>query len=155
METPVLELYDISGFEDKYCVTKDGRVYSLLTKRFLKQHDDSYGYNTVNLSGKTYKVHRLIGKTFLENPENHPHIDHINRDRKDNSLSNLRYVSLSENQLNKNSYIKKSPEYRNIQTKKSSFKVTIRKKSGNVYRSFKTLKEAQDFRDSIQTRSQE
>jgi len=151
METPVLELFDIPGFEEKYCATKDGRIYSLKNQRFLKQHDDTYGYCSVSLSGKTYKVHRIIASTFLNNPDNLPHIDHINRNRTDNSLSNLRYCSLSENQLNKTSYKKKGPEYRNINVKKTTFKVSIRHKTGNVYRSFKTLSEAQKFRDDFFT----
>jgi hypothetical protein len=149
METPELEIFDIPGYEDKYCATKDGRIYSLNKQRFLSQNDDTYGYNTVSLSGKTHKVHRIIAKTFLNNPENHPHIDHINRNRKDNSVSNLRYCSLSQNQLNKNRYTHKSPEYRNIQVKKSTFKVILRRPLGTIYRSFKTLKEAQTFRDSF------
>jgi len=147
---PVLELYDIPDYEDKYCATKDGRIYSLLTNRFLAQSDDTYGYNTVNLGDKTIKVHRIIANTFLDNPNNHPHVDHINRDRKDNRLSNLRFVSLSENQRNKNPPRVRTPELRNIQIKKTTFKVTVKNKNNvKIYKTFKTLPEAQHFRDTI------
>ena len=44
MEQPVLELFDIPDFEDKYCATKDGRIYSLKKQMFLSQNDDTYGY---------------------------------------------------------------------------------------------------------------
>ena len=157
METPdtlqELEIFDIPGFENRYCATKDGRIYSLINNRFLTKSDDTYGYDTVAIAkgGKTrtYKVHKLIALTFLTNTDNHPHIDHINRSRKDNNINNLRYLSASENTKNRSSYKKKSPELRNIICKKSSFKVTLRRKTGNIYKSFKTLQEAQQYRDSF------
>jgi hypothetical protein len=148
MDSEYPEQKDIPGFEGKYQATQDGRIYSLKNKIFLKQYDDTYGYNTCNLGGKTYKIHKLIGMTFLENPNSHIQIDHINRNRKDNNVSNLRYVSSSENQINKTSYARKPSELRNIETKKSTYKVTIRTKDKpSIYKSFKTLEEAQTFRD--------
>jgi hypothetical protein len=150
MEHP--EQKDIPGFEGKYQATQDGRIYSLKNKIFLKQYDDTYGYNTCNLGGHTYKIHKLIGMTFLDNSNNHIQIDHINRNRKDNRVSNLRYVSSSENQSNKTSYARRDPALKNIQVKKSTFKVTINTKDKpTIHKSYKTLVEAQEFRDKILT----
>ena len=157
METPdippVLELFDIPGYEDKYCATKDGRIYSIKKQKFLKQCDDTYNYLTVVLQedgkGKTMKVHKLIAKTFLENPENKPQIDHINRIRNDNRVENLRYVSRSENCKNKNTRVNRSVDMRNILCKKSSFKVQINTKNCKTIKSFKTLDEAKRYRDSM------
>jgi hypothetical protein len=144
------EIKDIPGYEEKYQATSSGEVFSLLTNKFLKFGDDTYGYDTCTLQGRTFKVHKLMGMTFLENPNSYTQIDHVNRNRKDNRVENLRYVSNSENQNNKNSYAKKSPEMRHIQVKKTTFKVI--KKYGDkppVYKSFKTLAEAQTFRDTL------
>lgn len=150
---PELEIFDIPGFENRYCVTKDGRVYSLINNRFLTHADDTYGYDTVALTkdgkSKTYKVHRLVANTFLDNTDNLPHVDHINRNRRDNNITNLRFVSLSENAKNKSSYVKKSPELKNIMVKKTTFKVVVRNKKNIIYKSFKTLQEAQTYRDSL------
>ena len=55
--------------------------------------------------------HVLIAKQFLENPDNLPEVDHINRDRSDYHLSNLRYVSHSTNQRNRTSYKNIESEY--------------------------------------------
>jgi 3'-phosphoadenosine 5'-phosphosulfate (PAPS) 3'-phosphatase len=146
------QIKDIPGFEGKYQATTTGEIFSLKNKKFLSKGDDTYGYDTCNLEGKTYKVHKLIGMTFLDNPNSHIQIDHTNRNRKDNNVSNLRYVSSSENQNNKRPYAKKSPELRNIQVKKSTFKVTVvTKGKPTIHKSFKTLEEAQTFRDKILT----
>jgi hypothetical protein len=143
------EIKDIPGFEGKYQATTEGDIFSLLSNKFLKLGDDTYGYETCNLHEKTYKVHKLIAHTFLENPNNYIHIDHINRNRKDNKVSNLRYVSLSENQLNKAPYVKKPPHLRNITIKRTTFKVTLKfKDRAPIHKSFKTLQEAQTFRDA-------
>jgi hypothetical protein len=142
------QIKDIPGFEGKYQATTTGEIFSLMSNKNLRQYDDTYGYNTCNLGGKTYKIHKLIGMTFLENPNSHIQIDHINRNRKDNNVSNLRYVSSSENQSNKTSYARRDPALKNIQVKKSTFKVTINTKGKPIiHKSFKTLEEAQTFRD--------
>ena len=59
------------------------------------------GYLACALNGKTYDKHRLIGEQFIPNPDNLPQIDHINRDRTDNHINNLRWVSRSDNDKNR------------------------------------------------------
>ena len=65
------------------------------------------GYMCVNLKDdikrKCYK-HRLIAEQFIPNPDNLSQIDHINHNRKDNRIDNLRWVSASMNLSNKSSY---------------------------------------------------
>jgi hypothetical protein len=144
------QIKDIPGYEGRYQATTSGDIFSLLSNKFLKLGDDTYGYNTCTLGGKTYKAHKLIGMTFLENPNSYTQIDHINRNRKDNRVSNLKYVSSSENQSNKGSYIKKDPILKHIQTKRTTFKVIKKyKDKPTVYKTFKTLTEAQTFRDNL------
>lgn len=140
------KLFPIPSYEDDYCATRDGRIYSLKTLRYLKKGDDTYGYDTVNLSGKTHKVHRIMARTFLSNPDDLPHIDHIDRNRKNNHIDNLKYVTTSENNRNRRK-ANKDPEMKYIQIKTSAFKVSMNSKNGRVYKSFKTLEEAKAFRD--------
>lgn len=66
----------------------------------------STGYIRVYLENNhSYQKHRLIAQQFIPNPDNLPSVDHINHDRTDNHLENLRWVSNSENQRNKSSHM--------------------------------------------------
>ena len=97
----------VDGYEN-YKVSSLGRVKNVKTGRILKGSDRGNGYLTVvlykNKKAKTFNVHQLIGKAFLVNPENKRCIDHKDRDRKNNKVSNLRYATLQENNLNKSKY---------------------------------------------------
>lgn len=62
---------------------------------------DAGGYLRVGYNYKTYSVHRLVAETFLENPEMKKYIDHIDRDKANNDVSNLRWVTAQENLYNR------------------------------------------------------
>ena len=69
------------------------------------------GYIRVNLNNQSYRKHILIAKQFIPNddPVNKTQVDHINRDPSDYHLSNLRWVSQSQNNENRSSH--KGVEY--------------------------------------------
>jgi hypothetical protein len=58
------------------------------------------GYYYVKLE-KNVPLHRVICEQFIPNPDNLPQTDHKNRDKTDNRLLNLRWVSVSVNACNK------------------------------------------------------
>ena len=78
-------------------------------ERILKENERKDKYLQLSLNGKCYLKHRLIAEQWIENddPENKIDIDHINRNRSDNHIENLRWVSKSENDKNKTSYNEK------------------------------------------------
>lgn len=75
----------------------DGYIYKL-------QINKSNGYKYVNLSkdNKTlaYKVARLVAIAFIPNPENKKCVDHIDTNRLNDNVENLRWVTHSENMSN-------------------------------------------------------
>lgn len=94
----------IKNYEGRYSITEDGRIYSHKTKRFLAPKYGKDGYMRISLNkngvSKSYLIHRLVGETFLENLENKPTIDHIDRNKHNNHVSNLRWATRSEQMFN-------------------------------------------------------
>ena len=69
----------------------------------VSEYNNGLDYIQVSLNRKTYMKHRLIAEQFIPNPDNLPFIDHINRNRSDYHLSNLRWCSVSDNMKNRSS----------------------------------------------------
>jgi hypothetical protein len=93
----------IKNYEN-YMVSDEGRVFSIKRNKFLKLRINSRGYYYVSLSSnkivKNFTVHRLVGLHFLKNPENKGCIDHINNNKLDNTINNLRWATINENSQN-------------------------------------------------------
>lgn len=92
----------VIGYEDRYEVSDQGRVRSLLSGRFLAPLLINSGYLSVHLHrlGKRqpWLVHRLVATHFLGRPADPSHeVNHLDYDRLNNSASNLVWVSHSEN----------------------------------------------------------
>ena len=88
---------DIEGFEELYAVSTKGRVKNIKTNRILIGSYDSNGYRKVTINGKNYNIHRLLALAFIPNPDKLPEVDHLDEVKTNNNVSNLRWVSKSEN----------------------------------------------------------
>lgn len=92
---------DLNGFESKYMVTNDGRVFSTYLDDFLKPFYSKGGYVRVKLNygdrSKKFMIHRLVAMAFINNPDNKPCVDHIDRNRSNNNVENLQWVTSKEN----------------------------------------------------------
>ena len=79
--------------------------------RIIKEHIENNGYLRLNLSERVngrnvrhkYYKHRLIATQFIENPNDFDYVDHVNRNRLDNRIDNLRWCSASDNSKNRSS----------------------------------------------------
>lgn len=94
-------------FDDIY-VTRNGSVFSVIKYmsgdekvKQRKLSETSLGYLTTKISGTTYYVHRLVAEAFIPNPDGKEEVDHIDTNRSNNMVSNLRWVSKKENHANK------------------------------------------------------
>ncbi len=101
-----LGIIDFSNYTvSNYAISNYGNVKNIKTDKILKPYIDSMGYRRVDLfiNNKKYvkKVHRLVLTTFENNPENKKCIDHIDNDRSNNELFNLRFVTHQQNNFNK------------------------------------------------------
>ena len=94
----------IKGFNN-YKVSNFGRLISIKTNKILKPTDNGRGYLRFSLLGDdnnnhTVYLHRIIAEAFIPNPDNKPCIDHINTNKQDNRIENIRWVTYKENTNN-------------------------------------------------------
>ena len=101
---PKEETKPIEGYDGKYVITKDGRIWSYWSSRWLVGEIDRDGYIRQSLLKDKklmhYGAHRLVWETWIGAIPEGLQIDHINRDRKDNRLENLRLVTPKGNSNN-------------------------------------------------------
>ena len=83
-----------------YEVSDEGNIRNKKTKKILKGIPDKDGYLKVHLycPTKNYYVHRLVALAFLEAPkENQTEVHHIDANRQNNNVKNLKWVTRQEN----------------------------------------------------------
>ena len=99
-----------------YFINDAGEVYS---NRFgkmkrMKGNLQTGGYRQVNLYGKNKLVHRLVSECFLDEYLAVLQFDHIDGNRTNNVIGNLRMASHSENGRNAKSYASSSSKYKGV-----------------------------------------
>lgn len=144
----------ITGFEN-YEISNQGQVRSLHYKkeRIMKQQVCRLGYYRVRIYGSPQKwtdftVHRLVALHFIPNPEMRIEVDHIDRNKANNMVSNLRWVTKSENINNTPARKNNKLGEKNICKNRNGFVVhnTIDGIKKSKY--FGTLEDAVVWRDS-------
>lgn len=106
---------DIKGFEN-YTIDINGNILSKIRNKNMKCLKHTAGYCRVALVDKNGKskfkyVHRLVAETYIDNPENKPQVNHIDGDRSNHKLSNLEWVTQSENDLHSYNKLKRKPSF--------------------------------------------
>lgn len=99
-------LYQISNFGnvkslDRYIINKNGDKQYFPGKYLTQGVSDNYLKVTLSKSNKqrTFRVHILVARTFIPNPENKPEVNHMDGDKSNNRVDNLEWNTRSENEL--------------------------------------------------------
>ena len=167
---------DIKGFEEFYEVSSLGRVRSKdryyyqtgfgwrsKKGRILSPNPNGNGYLCVELrkgDGKRNRryIHRLVAETFIENPNKLPQVDHIDYDRQNNAVLNLRWVTVSENAYHSvpnhptTRPCYSSTGYKYIYFRKGTYRVCLylgKDRGMSKERTFSELSKAIEYRDSL------
>jgi hypothetical protein len=104
---------DLVGFIGFYKINKQGEIWSCKQHKLLTKQINESGYEFYKLTnGNLTKgfIHRLLAIQYIPNPENKPEIDHIDRNKTNNSLDNLRWVTRIENANNKSTNLSELTE---------------------------------------------
>ncbi len=119
---------DIVGYEGHYQISNFGRVRSVdrtemnvnginrkLKGSLKSTYTDRTGYVLVTLSknneNKVYPLHRLVAQAFIPNPNDLDEVNHKDRNRKNNFLSNLQWCTSRENTHHARTKMKSSSKY--------------------------------------------
>ena len=94
----------LNGFS-RYTICRHGNVINDDRKTVLKGNVNSHGYRMYCLqtdegTKKLMSGHRLVALAFIPNPEQKEMVDHIDRNKTNNHISNLRWATNGENKIN-------------------------------------------------------
>ena len=84
------------AINDKYEVSTLGNVRRIGSDKLKALYENNSGYFTVYV-GKNELVHRLVARAFIPNPDYKREVNHKNGIKTDNTVSNLEWVTRSEN----------------------------------------------------------
>ncbi len=146
-----------ANINETYQINTLGQVRRIGQENCLKPQKMAKGYTgvRVGIDGKKY-IHHLMARAFLGPAPTLTHvIDHIDRNRRNNILPNLRWVSMSENQFNRpivtTARTTSKTGHHHIILRNGIYEVRI-KKFGRLYhrsKHGKNLKQAIEMRDTI------
>lgn len=102
-----IETVEVKAFEDLYFISKCGKLYRKYKYKYKQVHGSQTprGYIYVHLSNKkkgqehrrTTLLHRVVAEAYIPNPNNYGSIDHIDENKINNDVSNLRWCTIEQN----------------------------------------------------------
>ena len=132
------ETYEISNFGN----VKDSQTSRLIIPEIKD------GYKRVELNGKCLRINRLVGIAFIENPLNKECVDHIDGNRANNNVSNLRWATTQENNRNRGQNKNNTSGIKGVsKISENKYRARVTVNSKKIHCGyFKTLEEAKEAR---------
>ena len=122
---------------NNYKISKDGKVWSIKSNKFLKPTKISGNY-AVNLPTKMVFIHRLVALTYIPNPSNFKHVQYLDNNKSNNNVNNLRWSTRGDS-------FTRGPQ--------NSKKVNKIDSKGNIIAQFSSCSEAERFMNNEKNHS--
>ena len=143
---------ELKDYEKLYKINKNGEIWSCYWEKYMTLTLHNTGYYIIDLTKdgipKQTTIHRLLAIQYIPNPNNLKMVDHIDRNKTNNCLENLRWASSRTNNLN----MGKTPKSGHHNIYVDSYNqviVNIRVNGKRINKRFYELKDAIAYRDKI------
>jgi len=144
----------ILNYENKYGISPKGKVYSFYLKKCLIPNIGRDGYYKIELNKDSIRfktsIHRLLGITYIPNPNNYLTIDHIDRNKTNNTLSNLVWANSKQQAYNRGDRNDNKLGHKHIHLRKDTLKYRVlinQKQENKIDKTFNNLEEAINYRN--------
>ena len=144
---PNYQVSNLGNVKSKERYTKQRNGINLRKEKLLSPQKDHKGYLYVRLYNeigwKYFKVHILVAKTFIPNLLNEPTVDHIDRNKLNNKVDNLRWANyiIQANNKNKENIIKNMKILGKKSYKNRAKKVKQYDKNGNFIKEWESSRQ--------------
>ena len=159
----MVEIYKIIDGYENYSVSNTGKVKNTTTGEMVRQY--VYDTNGTRKANKYVRVclksngkhsvlllHVLIARSFIQNLDNKPRVDHIDRVKTNNNVDNLRWVTQEENQMNRNKHCNNTSGYSGVSFHKQAnkWRAGLNARGKTYTKIFETIEEAIEYRAGLE-----
>ena len=142
---------EIKGYDELYKISNFGNVLGVKRDKILKPRITTTGYYFVSLyengKGKPKTIHRLVTEHFSDDWDEKLQVDHIDGNRLNNDISNLRMATQSENNCNQKIQKNNTSGFKGVfyDNKYKKYRARIKKEGKIITKFFDTALEAARF----------